>query len=249
MASWQTSAGHYSVILNLQYKNRDNQEINWHQKKWQAIGIGIYYGYVNVWFGDAADPAGPPLPGISPSGPPSVETDPEPKRPTGLDWANIRLSDEEQYLYDLVMEYRYTRSLPAIPLSRNLSYVAQLHVRDLHHHRPNRGPCDFYSWSGQGPWTPGCFTGKVEEGPIIWEKPRELTAYPGDGFEICFSLGHNIPATAAEAWANWQDHPESLDMFLAQGGWEDMNWRAIGIGIYQGYVSVWFGLEPDPDRL
>lgn len=56
LQSWQSSAAHKAVILNLG---------NWASRTWNAIGIGIYGKYAVMWVGEQVDPAGSPL-GYSP---------------------------------------------------------------------------------------------------------------------------------------------------------------------------------------
>ena len=41
------------------------------------------------------------------------------------------LSDKEQQLYTLVMEYRKSKGLPDIPVSPSLSFFSKIYVRDL----------------------------------------------------------------------------------------------------------------------
>ena len=50
LAGWQASAGHDAVILN---------QGPWDQA-WKAVGVGMYKGIANVWFGATTDPTGAP---------------------------------------------------------------------------------------------------------------------------------------------------------------------------------------------
>jgi len=51
------------------------------------------------------------------------------------------------------MDYRKSLGLPAIPFSPSLTFVAQLHARDLEINRPHCGPGNMHSWSDRGPWS------------------------------------------------------------------------------------------------
>jgi hypothetical protein len=33
---------------------------------------------------------------------------------------------------------------------------------------------------------------------------------------------------------------------INRGIWSKVHWKAVGVGIYQGYACVWFGEEEDP---
>ncbi len=152
-------------------------------------------------------------------------------------------SSSEQRLYRLIMEYRKSRGLPSIPLSPNLSYVAKTHVRDLQAHPPS-GKCNFHSWSEDGPWSPCCYTDDHARAKCMWNKPRELTRYPGDGFEIAsWNSALNNPEGAL---SGWRGSPLHNAVIVNSGMWARLQWRAVGIGIWGSYAVVWFGSEPDP---
>lgn len=61
------------------------------------------------------------------------------------------LSNEETELYNLIMQYRSSKGLPRIPLSKSLTFVAQTHVRDLENNKSDVGNCNMHSWSNKGP--------------------------------------------------------------------------------------------------
>lgn len=162
------------------------------------------------------------------------------------------LTDEEKKLYDLIMEYRYENGLPNIPLSSSLTYVAHTHVRDLAHNKPDIGNCNLHSWSSNGPWSSCCYTSDHAQAECMWSKPRELTTYKGNGYEIAsgykggfdssYSDSNTSAAIALDCWKGSAGHNAVI---LNQSSWKDMHWKAIGIGIFKGYAVVWFGEEYD----
>jgi hypothetical protein len=80
----------------------------------------------------------------------------------------------------------------------------------------------------------------------MWNKPRELTSYPGNGYEIAsWSSGPNDPGTAL---SGWRSSPLHNAVILNSGMWARLKWKAIGVGIYGSYAVVWFGEESDPCR-
>lgn len=161
---------------------------------------------------------------------------------TGSTAATHRLSAEEEKLYRMIMEYRASLGLPSIPLSRSLSFVARVHSEDLTYHERNSG-CNMHSWSDNGPWTGGCYTSDHSNARIMWDKPRELTDYPGNGYEI--SHMHSAGATAESSLNGWKSSPGHHNVIINSGIWE-RDWNAIGIGIYGNYSNVWFGRDVDP---
>ncbi len=163
----------------------------------------------------------------------------------GVDGSNggFVLNAEEAELYRLINAYRAERGLPAIALSPSLTTVARAHVQD---HIANAatllvGGCNLHSWSNSGAWQGCCYTADHAQAACMWNKPRELTVYPGNGYEISVSGAFS----AAEALSSWQGSPGHDNVIINQGGWTEP-WRAIGVGIGGGYAHVWFGNEADP---
>ncbi|WP_026999245.1 CAP domain-containing protein [Eisenibacter elegans] len=161
--------------------------------------------------------------------------------------ASISLSAEEQELYRLVMEYRKSKGLPAIPLSKSMTFVAQTHAHDLAENPPNSAAgCNMHSWSDKGNWKPCCYTDDHAQAACMWEKPRELTKYPGYGFEVSYWSGGK--ANAAGALAAWKGSSGHNQVIINEGIWAKYNWQAIGIGIVGQYAVMWFGKEEDPEQ-
>ena len=161
--------------------------------------------------------------------------------------AAVSLTAEETRLYQLVNQYRAQNGLPAIPFSRSLSYVAQTHVRDLQNH-PLSGTCNMHSWSAYGKWSSCCYTSDHARAQCMWNKPRELTNYPGNGYENAFGGSSGYIATAQQALNSWKHSRGHNAVILNQGTWRKRTWRALGVGIYKGYAVLWFGEEVDPSK-
>ena len=80
----------------------------------------------------------------------------------------------------------------------------------------------------------------------MWNKPRELTDYKGNGFEI--SCGSNdccsdFVMTADYALQSWKKSHGHNVVIINKDSWKNMTWNAIGIGLYKGFAVVWFGEE------
>lgn len=154
----------------------------------------------------------------------------------------IQLSPEELKLYKLITAYRAQNGLPAIPLSVSLTDVAQIHAKDLETNRPDQEGCSMHSWSANGKWSSCCYTPDHAQKLCMWNKPKELTSYTGNGFEIAATYSELIDATKAlDLWKESKFHNEAL---LNKGAYA-RTWNAMGIGIYKNYAVVWFGHEVD----
>jgi len=158
---------------------------------------------------------------------------------------NVTPTAEEIKLYTLIMRYRAGRGLASIPFSPSLTHVAQTHARDLTENKPAEGKCNMHSWSSKGPWTACCYTGDHARASCMWDKPRELTNYPGNGYEISHGMWGAV-ITAEGALRGWQGSPGHNAVILNEGMWSRTPWKAVGIGIYGNYAVVWFGNEEDP---
>lgn len=156
------------------------------------------------------------------------------------------LSAEEKRLYDLVMQYRRENKLEAIPLSENLTYVAQTHARDLSEQYvfDIKNVCNPHSWSKKGSWTSCCYSNDHKKASCMWAKPRELTGYPGNGFEIVYYSSGG--ANAREGLDGWKVSPGHNPLLINTGTWANVKWKAIGVAIYKNYGMIWFGELPDP---
>ncbi len=161
----------------------------------------------------------------------------------------VCLTANEMRLFELITQYRKDKGLPYIPLSIQLSYVAQVHAKDLFVNHPDKNGCNMHSWSSNGKWTPCCYTPDHKQANCMWNKPRELTNYDSEGFEISHNTWHsddaNYTVTATEALAGWKGSEPHNDIILNKSIWKTEKWNAIGIGVYKGYAVVWFGRVVD----
>ncbi len=153
----------------------------------------------------------------------------------------VCLSLEEKKLYDLIMDYRKSKKLKPIPYSPKLTMVAQAHVRDLmdNYDYTTRGDCNPHSWSDKGTWTSCCYTADHAKASCMWDKPKEISGYTGNGFEIAYySSGE---ANAQEGLDGWKKSPGHNPLLINSGTWSKLEWKGVGIGIYGNYGVVWFG--------
>jgi hypothetical protein len=150
----------------------------------------------------------------------------------------------EKKLHELINQYRLSKGLTPIKLSRSLTYVAGLHAADLEKNIPS-GRCNMHSWSGDGSWTSCCYTPDHAKASCMWNKPRELTSYPGNGYECsCMYSAGITPEIALKSWKGSSGHNAVI---INQGIWSGHPWKSIGVGIRGQYAVIWFGEEEDPD--
>jgi len=163
---------------------------------------------------------------------------------------NVCLSAYEAVLLKQMQAYRQSRKLPEIALSADLCEVAQAHVRDLSEHRPYNNRCNLHSWSAYGEWTACCYTSDHRKAACMWNKPKELTDYTGEGYEVAFWTSESglnpevFASRALNAWKGSRGHNETI---INLGRWRQVKWNAIGVGIYNGYAVVWFGEKTDDE--
>ncbi|MGD1846286.1 MAG: CAP domain-containing protein [Salibacteraceae bacterium] len=164
----------------------------------------------------------------------------------------VCLSQEEMKLYRFINAYRKESGLNAVPLSKSLSYVAKTHCRDLlANHADLEDGCNSHSWSMKGEWSGCCYTADHKAATCMWDKPAELTNYPGQGFEIAFGSSskefERFPATAQSALDGWKTSVHHNAVIVNRDIWKEVKWNAVGVGIEKGVATVWFGRETDPD--
>lgn len=156
----------------------------------------------------------------------------------------VCLSAEEFKIYEQLNAYRKQFNLGKIPLSASMSIVAQAHAKDLALNQPVKGNCNLHSWSDQGKWKACCYTNDHARAACMWSKPRELSNYPGDGYEI--SYWQSDGANANAAMTGWKKSTGHNSMMINRGMWNKIRWNACGVGLYGNYAVVWFGKEKDP---
>jgi hypothetical protein len=139
--------------------------------------------------------------------------------------------------------------LPFIPLSHKLTKVADVHIDDIVKYHPEKA-CggNLHAWSKNGPWKLfGCVQDNWEIG---WRKPKEITGYPGHGYENAF-WGSSKPQDALESWkesSKGHNHV-ILNKDLGPGRkWSAVTWRALGAVARDRYAFAWFGKELDDPR-
>ena len=158
------------------------------------------------------------------------------------------LTEKEAKLYYMINAYRESLGLPKLSFSKSLTEVARAHVRDSNTYTPenqvdSRGiKGNLHSWSGNGIWTPVVYTSDHEYQDKMWSKPREITNYTGNGYEISASGRRISPETAIDLW---KDSPGHNQVMSKQGMWSDL--KTMGVSIDGHYAHVWFGSDADPD--
>jgi hypothetical protein len=152
---------------------------------------------------------------------------------------NVCISSDEFVLANMINDYRRQNNLTAIPLSKSMFYVAHSHVLDLNRHNGGSSECGLHSWSESGNWTPCCYAKEAGRTNCMNDKPKELTGYKGKGYEIIYWGSEKV--VPADVIDFWKSTGVSNDMLLNQGKWKSKIWKSIGVGLVDGYASVWFG--------
>ncbi|MCF8333624.1 MAG: SPOR domain-containing protein, partial [Bacteroidales bacterium] len=126
-----------------------------------------------------------------------------------------------------------------VKLSHSLSYVADAHVKDLYLNFNPYGICGLYFWSEGGRWKPCCPANKKEDLDCMYDKPYELTSYRSKGHEVVYY--RNKEENADSIFKNWQQDSLVRDFFLEKGVYQDKKWNAMGVAVFEGFASIWFG--------
>lgn len=153
------------------------------------------------------------------------------------------MNENELKLAEAINKIRKKHGKKPIKLSVSLTYVAETHVKDLQINHPDTSICNLSSWSNKGKWTPVCYNPYVVDRKAMWDKPRELTRYPYNGYELVAYMQDGIILDSLSEL--WDTLAESLDMITTEGVWAKKHWEAMGVGISGNYASVWFGQRED----
>jgi uncharacterized protein YkwD len=167
------------------------------------------------------------------------------RSPVTVDAAQAKLTPAEAELYELIMEYRKAKGLPPIPVSKSLTYVAKVHVRDLETHAFGASS-SVHSWSKDGPWESVSYAPDSRCAQLMWSKPRELTSYRGNGYEIGYM--DSSGAKSRDVFNLWKLSRSHDAVIVNEADWSRLQWKSIGIGVFGRYAAVWFGQEVDPEK-
>ena len=102
---------------------------------------------------------------------------------------------------------------------------------------------NLHSWSSNGNWTAVVYTSDHRYASLMWSKPRELTAYSGNGYEISAGTsGYSMtPEKALDLWKGSSGHNAVI---IGSGDWSML--KTMGVSIDGGYAHIWFGSDADP---
>lgn len=187
---------------------------------------------------------------------PSEKPEEKPVEDKLLDVDSPELSTKEKELIKLVNDYREQHGKKRLKVSKSLMKVARTHINDLNmnfdiHNRPvdARGiEGNLHSWSDKGNWTPVVYTKDHEYSKLMHNKPKEITGYNQDGFEV--AAGGVSTLTPQYALELWQNSPSHNDVILSQNGWADptpelaengfTGLSNMGVAINGKYACIWF---------
>ena len=161
----------------------------------------------------------------------------------GKDTVSTKATQDEIILFNMINDMRRQNKLQPIPLSNDLCIVAHTHIDDLIKWKPQDNGCSLHSWSSSGHWTACCNSKDPAGIQCMKSKPKEITGYSGNGFELIFWGEDN--ATPADAADLWRQVDASADMILSRGKWKGYQWKALGVGLKEGYAVLWLGDKPD----
>jgi len=166
----------------------------------------------------------------------------------------LQLRDDARAMYDLMMQYRNQMGKPTVPVSSGLTTVAEAHCEDLFaSHYPVSGRnttpngCNTHSWYNppRGA-TPCCYTEDHQQATCMWDKPKQLSNYKGNGYEIAHGpLSSANPNIWMEDWKRSQGHN---DVIIENPPFQQFH--AVGVACCgtpnRQFAVTWFGTEYDP---
>ncbi|MEO5967870.1 MAG: hypothetical protein ABIP69_06390, partial [Ferruginibacter sp.] len=94
-----------------------------------------------------------------------------------------------------------------------------------------------------GKWKSVCYSGDRKSAELMWSKPRELTDYKADGYEIAYYSSSSVDIL--NALKTWKESKGHNDVILNIGMWSRNDWNAIGIAVSENYAVIWFGVDAE----
>jgi hypothetical protein len=154
------------------------------------------------------------------------------------------LNPEEVKLMKFITQFRLSQNLKPISLSSSLTTIAKIHLKDLEENLPTPG-CSYHSWSNRGQWLPCCHTNNLISMECSFLKPKELTDYKENGFELIYFEHEENISVSERSLKFWKQNPEFNDFLSNKNEWKNMNWKAMGIAVSKRFGIIWLGTEKD----
>ena len=160
---------------------------------------------------------------------------------------NTPLSLREEELAKRINDYRKSKGLKPLKVSKSLTFVARTHNNDQNKYyseswKDSRGiAANLHSWSNHGKWKPVMYTPdhKYQEG--MWNKPKELTNFKVDGYEISAMSDFTTDDAAARALNIWKNSQGHNAVIVGEDDWNTIS--VMGVSINGGYADIWFADE------
>mmetsp|Transcript_11588 Transcript_11588/g.13221 ORF Transcript_11588/g.13221 Transcript_11588/m.13221 type:complete len:367 (-) Transcript_11588:164-1264(-) len=165
-----------------------------------------------------------------------------------------QLQADARGLYDLMMQYRNSLGKPTVPISSGLTRVAEVHCEDLYaSHYPMSGRnttpegCNTHSWyNPPNGATPCCYTADHNQAKCMWDKPKQLSSYQGNGYEIAHGP---LPSANAAIWLeDWKRSKGHNDVIVENPPFQSP-FHAVGVACCgtpdRQFAVTWFGTEYD----
>ena len=160
---------------------------------------------------------------------------------------NTPLSVREEELAKLVNEYRQSKGLKPLKISKSLTFVARTHNNDQNKYyddswKDDRGiEANLHSWSKNGKWSPVMYTEDHKHQEGMWNKPKELTNFKVDGYEISAMSDFTREDAAARALHIWKRSTGHNAVITGLKHWNTIS--VMGVSINGGYADIWFADE------
>ncbi len=166
------------------------------------------------------------------------------------------LTKREYELANAINEFRVSRGLPSVPISKSLSFIEKVHIFDALENPYSEKKCSAHSWSKQDNWTGCCaVVGQAKTYWCLFKKPKELLGFDNFGMtaeNAAISRGEEgviLRIRPKDYLTGWLKSHGHRIVITNEEAWSGFEWHSLGVAEFNGRAYMIMGTGRDSEKI